>query len=62
MIKVRVTNIKGESLLIETTVGRVLFNEFVPEEVEFVNELLTKKALRNVIGNILEICGVAATV
>ena len=30
--------------------------------MEFVNELLTKKALRDVIGNVLEICGVAATV
>ena len=62
LIKVRVNDIKGKSSLVETTVGRVLFNEFVPQEVEFVNELLTKKALRNVIGNILEICGVAATV
>ena len=34
----------------------------IPKEVGFVNELLTKKALRNVIGNVLEICGVAATV
>ena len=62
LIKVRVTDIKGKSSLVETTVGRVLFNEFVPQEVEFVNELLTKKALRDVIGNVLEICGVAATV
>ena len=35
--------------MIETTVGRVLFNEYVPKEVDFVNELLTKKALRNII-------------
>jgi DNA-directed RNA polymerase subunit beta' len=62
LIKVRVTDANGSSSLIETTVGRVLFNEFVPEEVDYVNELLTKKALRNVIGNVLEICGVAATV
>jgi DNA-directed RNA polymerase subunit beta' len=62
LIKVRVANTKGKYSLIETTVGRVLFNEFVPAEVDFVNELLTKKALRNVIGNVLEICGVAATV
>ena len=62
MIKVRVTDTKGKDALIETTVGRVLFNEFVPEQVEFVNELLTKKALRDIIGNILEKCGVARTV
>ena len=40
----------------------MFFNEFVPKKLDFVNELLTKKALRNVIGNVLEICGVAATV
>ena len=39
--------------LIDTTVGRILFNQIVPEEVGFVNELLTKKSLRNVIGRIL---------
>ena len=39
--------------LIETTVGRILFNQIVPEQVGYVNELLTKKSLRNVIGKIL---------
>jgi len=39
-----------------------LFNEFVPEGVGFVNELLTKKALRDIIGDVLEKCGVAGTV
>ncbi|MDB0027508.1 DNA-directed RNA polymerase subunit beta' [Flavobacteriales bacterium] len=62
VIKVRVTNAKGKKYLVETSVGRVLFNEYVPKEVEFVNELLTKKALRNIIGDVLETCGVSATV
>ena len=62
MIKIRITDTKGKTSLIDTTVGRVLFNEFVPLEVEYVNELLTKKALRNIIGDILETCGVAGTV
>ena len=62
MIKVRVIDEEGNKSLIETTVGRVLFNEHVPKEVLFVNELLTKKALRNIIGDILEKCGVASTV
>ena len=62
MIKVRVTDTKGKTSLVETTIGRVLFNEFVPVEVEFVNELLTKKALRNIIGDVLERCAVAGTV
>ena len=46
----------------ETTVGRVLFNEFVPNEVEFVDQLLTKKSLRDIIGGILKECGVPRTV
>ncbi len=29
--------------LIETTVGRVMFNQYVPKEVGFINALLTKK-------------------
>jgi len=62
MIKIRVTDTKGKTSLVDTTIGRVLFNEFVPEQVEYVNELLTKKALRNIIGDILETCGVAGTV
>jgi DNA-directed RNA polymerase subunit beta' len=62
MIKIRISDTKGKTSLIDTTVGRVLFNEFVPSEVEYVNELLTKKALRNIIGDILESCGVSGTV
>jgi len=42
-----------EKKIIETTVGRVILNEVVPEEVGFINELLTKRALREVIGNII---------
>lgn len=41
--------------IIETTVGRVLFNQIVPEKVGYVNEILTKKSLRNIIGNILRL-------
>ncbi|MEM1320142.1 MAG: DNA-directed RNA polymerase subunit beta' [Bacteroidota bacterium] len=38
---------------VETTVGRVLFNEAVPEMVPFVNKLLTKKNLKSVISDII---------
>mgnify|MGYP003705811211 FL=1 len=62
MIKVRVTDTKGKTSLVDTTVGRVLFNEYVPAEINFIDELLTKKALRNIIGDVLETCGVTATV
>lgn len=39
--------------LIRTTVGRVIFNQAVPEEVPFINELLTKKNLKTVISDII---------
>ncbi|MEL6636768.1 MAG: DNA-directed RNA polymerase subunit beta' [Bacteroidota bacterium] len=38
---------------IDTTVGRVLFNQAVPEEVPFINTLLTKKNLKKVISDII---------
>jgi DNA-directed RNA polymerase subunit beta' len=47
--------------MIETTVGRVLFNKHVPKEVGYINELLSKKSLRDIIGNIIKVCGVAVT-
>jgi len=46
---------------IETTVGRVLFNQVVPEEMGYLNVLLTKKALRDIIGNILKKTGTKKT-
>jgi DNA-directed RNA polymerase subunit beta' len=57
VIKVRaIVKEDGELVtkLIETTIGRVLFNDVVPETVGYVNETLTKKALRNIIGKILK--------
>src|SRR4051812_33587699 len=45
--------------IIETTVGRVLFNEHVPEEVGYINELLTKKSLRDIIGEVVKNTGMA---
>ena len=48
--------------MIETTVGRVLFNQHVPTEVGFVNALLTKKNLREIIGDILKITNIPKTV
>ena len=64
-IKVK-TNIRNEDgllvhKLIETTVGRVLFNQHVPAEVGFVNALLTKKNLREIIGDIIRITNIPKT-
>ncbi|MEP1340289.1 MAG: DNA-directed RNA polymerase subunit beta', partial [Ekhidna sp.] len=44
-----------------TTVGRVLFNKNVPEEAGYINQVLNKKALRNIIGDILAVTSVPAT-
>jgi len=45
--------------IIDTTVGRVLFNQHVPIEVGYINELLTKKSLRDIIGEVVKITGMA---
>ncbi|GAO29604.1 DNA-directed RNA polymerase subunit beta' [Geofilum rubicundum] len=50
-----------ELTFVETTVGRILFNEVVPQEAGYVNELLTKKALRDIIGDIHKVCGTPKT-
>ena len=63
-IKIKTDDLEGEKVvkkLIETTVGRVIFNEFVPIEVGYINELLTKKSLRDIIGRIYKKCGTAVT-
>jgi DNA-directed RNA polymerase subunit beta' len=52
---------EGETEMVETTVGRVIFNEFVPSEIGYINELLTKKSLRDIIGKVLKASGTAAT-
>ena len=65
VIKIRAKdyNESGELVyqIIETTVGRVLFNETVPEKAGFINEVLTKKSLRDIIGNILKMTSVPET-
>jgi DNA-directed RNA polymerase subunit beta' len=60
-IKVRTKDIvdgKQVTKLIETTTGRVLFNELVPDEAGYINEILTKKALRDIISDILKVTDV----
>lgn len=46
---------------VETTVGRVLFNQVVPEGYKYVNELLTKRSLRDIIADVLKVVGTAKT-
>ena len=65
MIKIRAKDFDnlGELVykIIETTVGRVLFNQVVPYKAGFINEVLTKKSLRDIIGNILKVTSVPET-
>ena len=64
VIKVKVNDrVDGELVnhIVETTVGRVIFNQFVPAEVGFINEILTKKSLRDIIGRVLKLAGTAKT-
>ena len=42
----------------DTSVGRVLFNQFVPKEIGYVNEIISKKSLRNIISKVIKTCGV----
>ncbi|MCB0720231.1 MAG: DNA-directed RNA polymerase subunit beta', partial [Bacteroidetes bacterium] len=51
----------GNGQTVETTIGRVLFNEVVPNKVEFINEVLTKKNLRSIIGRVLQVTGFPST-
>ena len=63
-IKVR-TNVRvGDQLetkLVDTVAGRVLFNQYVPKPVGYIDELLTKKKLQNIISRIFKIMGMAVT-
>jgi DNA-directed RNA polymerase subunit beta' len=43
--------------IIDTTVGRVIFNDVIPHEVRFVNELLEKGSVKDLIADVYEICG-----
>jgi len=51
----------GPGKFVETTVGRSLFNQIVPKELGFVNEVLTKKNLRNIIGRVFASTGFKGT-
>ena len=47
--------------MVETTAGRIIVNQFVPEEVPYVNEVLGKKALRKIITEVINNTGVSRT-
>ncbi|MBQ0127955.1 MAG: DNA-directed RNA polymerase subunit beta', partial [Bacteroidales bacterium] len=47
--------------MVKTTAGRIIVNEFVPDEVPYVNEVLGKKSLRKIITNVIKCTGVTRT-
>ena len=51
---------KGYSI-VKTTAGRIIVNQFVPDEVPFVNEVLGKKSLRGIITRVIKNTGVTRT-
>jgi DNA-directed RNA polymerase subunit beta' len=46
-----------QTRLVDTTVGRVLFNRILPEEVQYVNEKLDKGGVKDLIADVYELCG-----
>ena len=59
--KIELRDPDGSGEMLDTTVGRVLFNDIVPEGVGYVNEVLTKKSMRGIIGRVLETTGFKRT-
>ncbi|WP_304801742.1 DNA-directed RNA polymerase subunit beta', partial [Paramuribaculum intestinale] len=47
-----------QHLVENTSVGRVLVNQFVPREIGYVNEILSKKSLRTIISKVIKKCGI----
>ena len=47
--------------MIETTMGRILFNNLVPQEVGYINCIITKKSLRDIIARVQKACGIPRT-
>jgi DNA-directed RNA polymerase subunit beta' len=66
IVKVKVEDVdeNGDMFkhIIETTVGRIIFNQSVPKSVGYINQLLTKKSLRTIISDIYKKTGNAVTV
>ncbi|MFA7681831.1 MAG: hypothetical protein WCX61_02255, partial [Candidatus Peribacteraceae bacterium] len=61
-IKVRLADAEGNTEIIETSVGRLHFNEIVPKDLGFVNETMTKGVLSNLIRRTLDSVGRQETV
>ena len=64
-IKVRLPkdklNPEAGTEMVETTPGRIIVNQLVPQSVPYINEVLGKKSLRKIISNVIKYTGVART-
>ncbi|NDV57490.1 DNA-directed RNA polymerase subunit beta' [Bacteroides sp. 519] len=64
-VKVIVKDLDEEGNIVdvmrETSVGRVIVNEIVPPEAGYINTLISKKSLRDIISDVIKTCGVART-
>ena len=49
---------KIRRMIDNTSVGRVLVNQYVPDEIGYVNEMLSKKSLRDIISRVIKKCGI----
>ena len=69
-IKIRMTTwfdtenkrlLRPETRMIDTTVGRVLFNRILPDEVRFINMVLEKSGVKDLIADVYDLCGETVT-
>ncbi len=56
-VKMLVDGKDGKKEVIDTTIGRIIFNQVVPAEVGYINEVLTKRSLRDIIGMVMKNAG-----
>ncbi|MFA6259133.1 MAG: DNA-directed RNA polymerase subunit beta' [Candidatus Peribacteraceae bacterium] len=61
-IKARITGKDGSHQIMETSVGRIIFNDVVPDEIGFINEPMRKKTLSNLLARVLNEVSKEATV
>ena len=45
--------------IVETSVGRVVVNQIIPDELGFVNDIISKKSLRGIIARVIKAVGMA---
>ena len=62
-VKVVVKDVDADGNIVdvmkETSVGRVIVNEIVPAKAGYINKIISKKSLRDIISDVIKVCGVA---